>query len=210
LWQLGLYLENAWPGKHSDSVLAAAEQALIEADPATYFPAEFFELLSALGNEETALVLAESPLDHGAYASIALASLPEGAGLPALELQARQFEAGRDTIEGRLAIQLLAQQAPRYPQAAAALIELAERGAIPHDLWPYVLDLVAGNWTLTLEAPSSGVFGSHTYYRPEGDQVIYRVAPTPGAEDELQSQRLYVLDGLQPLAPPDLRANPGG
>jgi hypothetical protein len=52
--------------------------------------------------------------------------------------------------------------------------------------------------------------GSHTYYHPEGDQVIYRVAPVPGMDDGLESERLYLLDHLQPLAPPDLRPGPDG
>lgn len=204
VWQLGEYLETVQPGMYADVIRDAAERALIEAEPATYFPAEFYRLLGALGNEETALILAETQADRGAYASLALATIPDGDGLSALVQGARQFEAGRDTLEGRLAVQLLAQQATQFPQAAAALIDLAERGAIPHDLWPYVLDIVAGNWVLTMEQPSSGLIGSHTFYRPEGDQVIYRVAPLPGFDDGLQSERLYLLDRLQPLAPPGL------
>jgi hypothetical protein len=210
LWQLGQYLENVQPGKHADFILRAAEQALINAEPVTFFPAEFFQLLGALGNEETALLLAELQMERGPYASIALAAIPDGRGLPVLEQNARIFAAGRDTLEGRLAIQLLAQQAPQFPQAAAALIELAEQGTIPHDIWPYVLDIVAGHWLLTMEPPSGGLVGSHTFYRPEGDQVIYRVAPPPGADDGLQSERLFLLDRLQPLAPMDPGTNPGG
>jgi hypothetical protein len=204
--QLGQYLEFVQPGKYSEVILAAAEQTLIDTDPVTALPADFFLLLGALGTEETAMMLAELQEQYGAYASLALASIPDGAGLPSLAQDARLFEAGQDTLQGRLAVQLLAQMAPQFPQAAAALIELAERGAIPHDLWPYVLDLVAGNWELTLIEPQAGnLNGSHTFYRPEGNQVIYRASRSYGETDDgFQSQRLYLLNRLQPLAPPDL------
>ena len=210
VWRLARYLEAIQPGKYADTILATAEQALIEADPATFVPAEFFQLLGDLGNAETALLLAETSKYHGAYASMALVSIPDGSGLPALAEHARVFQAGRDTVEGRLAIQLLAQQAPQFPEAAAVLLELAEQGVIPNDVWPYVLDIIAGNWQMTLEPPSNGLIGSHTYYRPEGNQTIFRAVPLQDADDGLQSQRLYLLDRLQPLAPPGLGMNQEG
>ena len=129
-----------------------------------------------------------------------------------LEQDARAFEAGQDTLQGRLALQLLAQQAPQQPEAAAALIELAEQGVIPNGLWPYVLDIVAGSWEITVsEPPSDDLIGSHTYYHAEGNQVIYRVARH---EDDIgegrEEQRLHLLDRLQPFAPPDLVPAEGG
>ena len=204
--QLGQYLEAVQPGKYSEVVLAAAEQALIDADSATALPADFFLLLGALGTEETALLLSELQAQYGAYASLALALIPDGGGLLSLAQDARLFEAGQDTLQGRLAVQLLAQLAPQFPQAASVLLELAEKGAIPHDVWPYVLDIVAGSWELTLIQPQPGdLIGSHTFYRPEGNQVIYRAArPYGESGDSFQSQRLFLLDRLQPLAPPDL------
>lgn len=204
--QLGQYLETVQPGKYSEVILSAAEQALIDADPAAALPADFFLLVGALGTEETALLLSELQAQYGAYASLALALIPDGGGLSSLAQDARLFEAGQDTLQGRLAVQLLAQLAPQFPQAASVLLELAEKGAIPHDVWPYVLDIVAGNWELTLIEPRPGdLIGSHTFYRPEGNQVIYRAArPYGETGDGFQSQRLFLLDRLQPLAPPDL------
>ncbi len=201
--QLALYLEGVQPGKYSDSIRLAAEQTLIDTDPTSVLPPEFFTLLGEMGNQETAMLLAGTPLHDEAYASFALASIPDGSGLLRLEQDARLFEAGRDTLQGRLAIQLLAQKAPGSPRAAAALIELAEKGVIPNDVWPYLLDIVAGNWELTLlEPPSSQLVGSHTFFSPEGNQVIYRATLQPAqADDGLQSQRLYLLDRLQELAP---------
>ena len=205
--ELGLYLEGVEPGKYSDAVLLAAEQALIEADPTMMLPAEFFQLLGELGNEQTVLLLAEMPWHHRAYASIALASIPDGSGLATLEQDALAFAPDRDSIRGRVTIQLLAQMGPQYPDAAASLIKLAEQGAIPHDVWPRVLDIVAGNWELTLLEPMPGdLVWSHTFYHQVGDQVIYGATRRQDVTDDaLLAQRLYLLDQLQPLAPPSLR-----
>ena len=211
VWQLGQYLERVRPGSYSDAIRTAAERALIDSEAAIFLPAEFFQFLAELGNDQTALLLAALPMHLQAYGSLALAEIPDGSGIPLLAQDAREFQAGRDTAQGRLALELLAQQAPRFPEAASALLELAQQGVIPQDLWPSVLDLVAGSWVLTLTEPAAGdLVGSHTYYHPEGDQVIYRVAPVPGMDDGLESERLYLLDHLQPLAPPDLRPGPDG
>ena len=210
IWRLGQYLELTHPGRYSDSIRLAAEQALITADPQSFIPPEFYELLGIVGNADTAIVLAEAPLEQQAYAGLALAALPDGEGVSALERQASVFETGRDTLEGRFALQLLAQEAPRSPQAGAALVRLAETGSIPRDIWPYVLDLVAGNWVLSMNKPLPELLvGSHTYYGVAGNQVIWRVAPQPGeAIDGFEERRVYLLDQLQPFAPADLAWDP--
>lgn len=204
--ELGLYLEGVEPGKYSDAFLRAAEQALIEADPNMMLPAGFFQLLGELGNEQTVLLLAEMPWHHQVYASIALASMQDGSGLATLEQDALAFAAGQDSMHGRVAIQLLAQMGPQFPDAAASLIKLAEQGAIPHDVWPHVLDIVAGNWELTLLEPMPGnLVWSHTFYHRVGNQVIYGATRRQDVTDDpLLAQRLYLLDQLLSLMPPNL------
>ena len=211
MWQLGAYLETVNPGTYSEVIRSAAE-LVMEANPGVLLPPEFFLLLGELGNAQTAVLLGQAPPHQEAYAGLTLAELGDDSGLPILAEQARAFEAGRDTVQGRLAVQLLAQRAAQSPSAAAVLLELAERGVIPPDLWPHILDLVAGNWEFSLvEPPTELQVGSHTYYRPEGDQIIWRVARPPyGADDGLQAQRLYLLDRLQALIPEGLGLSPDG
>jgi hypothetical protein len=202
--QLALYLEGLQPGQYSDSIRLAAEQTLIDTPPSTPLTPEFYALLGELGTRETAILLAETPLHDDAYASFALAAIPDGSGLLQLEQEARLFEIGRETVQGDLAIQLIAQEAAEYTHAGETLLELAENGAIPNALWPYVLEIVAGNLELTLfEPPASQLAGSHTYFSPQGNQVIYRATLLPEQLDtNLQSQRLYLLERLQEYAPP--------
>ena len=206
VWRLGHYLESAQPGQYTDLIRSAAELSVVSSDSGAMLPPELFDLLGVLGNEHTADVLAQVPQSQEVYVCLSLADLADGRGLQVLEQRAGAFRDGRDTVQGRLALQLLAQEAPRYPGAVAILVDLAEQGLIPRDMWPFVLDIVAGNWALSLfEPPAELLIGSHTYYQPGGNQVIYRAAPDPYAEDdELDSQRLYPLDRLRPLTPPEL------
>jgi hypothetical protein len=73
-----------------------------------------------------------------------------------------------------------------------------------------VLDLVAGNWVLSMHKPPPELLvGSHTYYGNAGNQVIWRVAPDSNLPaDGSEEQRLLLLDQLQPLAPDDLAWDP--
>jgi hypothetical protein len=204
--ELGLFLEGVQPGKYSQAVLLAAEHALIEADSTTMLPAGFFQFLGELGNEGTVLLLAEMPWHHQAYASIALASIPDGSGISTLAQNAFAIASNRNSMHGRVAIQLLAQMGPQFSEAAASLIRLAEQGAIPLDVWPHVLDIVAGNWELTLLEPMpDDLVWSHTFFHQVGNQVIYGATRHQDATDnDLDAQRLYLLDQLMPLVPPGL------
>jgi hypothetical protein len=210
IWRVGEFLELIQPGRYTDGIRLAAEEALITADPQTFVPPEFFQLLGLVGNSETALVLAEVPLEQQAYASLALAALPDGGGVPILEGEARVFETGRDTLEGRLALELLAQEAPGSPQAATALVDLAKNGVVPRNLWPYLLDLVAGRWTLSMsEPPPELIVGSHTYFGTASNQVIWRVAPHPDDEpDGFEVERESLLYRLQLYMPDDIAWDP--
>ena len=169
-------------------------------------PAGFFQFLGELGNEETVLLLAEMPWHHQAYASIALASIPDGSGFATLEQEALALVTNPNSMHGRVALQLLAQMGPQFPEVATSLIKLAEQGAIPRDVWPHILDIVAGNWELTLLEPMPGdLVWSHTFFHQVGNQVIYGATRDQNATDDaLDAQRLYLLDQLMPLVPPGI------
>jgi hypothetical protein len=200
--RLAGYLEASRPGVYDREIRLAAEHALNAAGDDTPIPGQLFQYLGQTGDASIVPLLAGMPSHRDAYASVALALIADGNGLPLIESDARYFESGRDTMQGRLAVELLAQLAPRSPDAAAVLLELAERELIPEDIWPHVVELVEGRWELTLMPPGSGVMGTHTIYRPEGNQVIYRVARQEKDEDPaISDQRLGLLDSLRRLAP---------
>jgi hypothetical protein len=202
IWQLGRYLEQKQPGKYTDSVRLIAEEAFLHSDPATEIPGGFFQLLGETGNGETAYLLSDVPIHQDAYANFALAAIPDGSGIPMLEQEALLQGSGQPSTRSRLIIELLASQAFRNPEAGDVLIEMAERGLIPADTWPHVMAIVSGSLMLTLEPPAQGQLETHTIFRSEGNQVIYRVVrPLVDEPPDIADQRHQLLDSLQALAP---------
>jgi hypothetical protein len=200
--QLGLYLEANHPGQFTYSIRHVAEQALIGTDSYGDIPGQLFQLLGEVGDSSTISLLANIPMHQDAYASVALALLPDGSGIALLEQDARLFEIGQYTTHGRLAIELLAQQAHQYTDASNVLIDLARKNLIPSDIWPQVVSLLAGNQQLTLVPPAGGRISRNTIYRQQGNQTIYLTSrPREHETSEQINQRLYVLGQLQQLAP---------
>jgi hypothetical protein len=68
------------------------------------------------------------------YAPLALASLPEGAGVPSLVHMAEDPE-GTFRSSSRFALQMLAQLAPQNPDAAKALLAQVSAGKVPDTAW---------------------------------------------------------------------------
>jgi hypothetical protein len=199
---VGRFLQETSPGSHSAAVRQAVERAFHTAASPADLPGDLFQLLGETGDEFTLALLASMPMHRDAFASVALALLPDGSGIPLLEQDARLFEHGRQTTHGRLAIALLAQQAHRFPAAADVLLDLAGKNLIPDDMWAQLASLLAGDLQLSLIPPDRGRFATHTIFRPEGDQVMYLTPVTPSYEnfDEIR-QRLALLDILQESAP---------
>lgn len=206
IWQIGHYLEQNHPGKYTDSIRGVAEQALIAADVAGDVPGELFQLLGEVGNEGTVELLAQMPRHQEAYASSALALISDGSGLSLLEWDTRSLNSGHPTTQGRLAVELLAQQAYQNLQALNVLIELSQNGSIPSDMWPHILSLSAGRKQITLVPPDGGLLSSwRIIYSPEGNQTLY-IADRSGETESLETieQRLEALWQLQQVAPKTL------
>jgi hypothetical protein len=201
--QLGRYLEANHPGKYTQLIRTAAEQALTGADSFADIPGSLFQLLGEIGDTSTISLLVDMPMHRDAYVSVALALLPDGSGIPLLEQDARLFEIGQYTTHGRLAIELLAQQAYQFSDAAKVLIDLANKNLIPSDLWPQVVALLAGEQRITLVPPAGSQTAWNTIYRSQGNQALYLATRSPEQETSEQiDRRLYVLGQLQQLAPP--------
>ena len=201
--ELGRYLGQHSPGVHDGAIRAAAELSLLSAASLSEVPGELFQLLGEYGDAGTVNLLADMPWHRDAYASVALALIPDGSGMGFLVRDARLFGQGQSTTHARLAIELLAQQAHLSPDAAEALLELAERGLIPTELWPDVLAAAAGEQYLSLVRPVSCLQSVHTIFRPEGDQSLYRVKRIgpPPEEAWVEEFRLAVLEALLQFAP---------
>jgi hypothetical protein len=139
-------LEEEEPGAHGEQVIQAirnalqwAERAPIEESPDV---GPLFDLLHAYGGPQAVAVLEQSLPEWGEYALIALADLPEGAGIPRLTALAGAADA--PVANSVLPFQVLAQTTVLYPEAGDALLDLARAGQIPDQVWGAVGEALEG------------------------------------------------------------------
>jgi hypothetical protein len=139
-------LENEEPGVHGDEVMEAVANALHGAvqAPVKESPdvGPLFDLLRGYGGDDAVAVLEACEPEWREYSLIALAGLPDGAGIPSLTAFAETPDgAAKDPV---LPFQMLAQAALQYPEAGDAIVDLARDGQIPDDVWNAMGDAFAG------------------------------------------------------------------
>jgi hypothetical protein len=139
-------LEKEEPGVHSEEVIQAIGNALQWAEHATAkeLPdvSPLFDRLRAYGGEQAVAVLERSVPQWGEYALIALAGLPDGAGIPSLTALAGTADA--PVANPVLPFQILAQTTVHYPEAGDALVDLARAGQIPDQVWGAMGEALGG------------------------------------------------------------------
>ena len=135
---LARILEREQPGAHREEMIHAASEALRAAEhgpPPDVGP--LFDLLASDGTGPALAELERSAPRWEAYALIALADVPDGAGIPSVAALAR----GADS---QLAFRVLAQTGGQYGDAGDALLDLARAGRIPDGTWPAIGEALAG------------------------------------------------------------------
>ena len=139
-------LASEEPAGHSDTLLRAVDDALLDAEEA---PAEatsdvgpLFDVLRGCRGEAAVDVLERSVPRWGEYALIALAGLPDGAGLPSLTAMASTPDA--PVADSALPLRILAQTTAQYSEAGATLLDLAREGRIPDDDWAAMGEALGG------------------------------------------------------------------
>jgi hypothetical protein len=134
------------PGIHRGEVIDAIGDALQSAEqaPAKASPdvAPLFDLLRTFGGEQAVTTLEASVPQWGEYAVIALAGLPEGAGISSLAALAGSADG--PMLNPVLPFQMLAQATAQYPEAGDALVGLAAAGQIPDDAWDVLGQALGG------------------------------------------------------------------
>ena len=145
---LSAYLESQQPGQYRQLELTAAQEALAQAArgqiPGRDMSA-LFELLQAYGTPDVVGDLEKAVARWNYYATLALAGLPNGAGIPTL-IKLSQDSALAVMGNGDFALRPLAQVAMLYPEAAQALIDNARQNRIPDKAWATVSASLAGSY----------------------------------------------------------------
>src|SRR2546421_5511118 len=133
-------LEKLAPGEHRQEAIEAARDALAMAANGQLEGADvapLFEVLRSYGDTSVVSDLMQAAKQWNYYSAIALAQLPDGAGIPTLIEMAPAPSSGRVN-----ALEMLTQMSAQYPEARAALVEQARANKISPNMWPYLTPLL--------------------------------------------------------------------
>jgi hypothetical protein len=195
--RLADYLEQQAPGQYRQQTISAVTELLAIAAKgklAGWDMGPLFPVLAKYG-DPAAVQQVQSQWKY--YATMSLAGLEGGAGVPAL---IRQVQAPAGS-KNDFAFQMLAQQASGSPDATAALMEQAHNNQIPDSAWREIAMGLAGDqyfmgtqWD-TPPAPGT-VPGLKTYHIEAGNQNFYSLPLSSTGGDSHMEQRLSVIDQL--------------
>lgn len=193
-------LEEAAPGQYRQETIDAARQSLAMAAEGKLGDkdlAPVFQVLQGNGDASVAADLERAVTNWNWYAMMALAGLPSGQGIPSLLKFAQ--DSSSETGQNKLALQMLAQSSPQYPQAASALVDMARQNQIPDNAWRQVATGLTDK-QYQFQPMDPGASGGAIEYGNSvpggGPQRLYNIPlPNDGSAPDL-SQRLAIIDQL--------------
>jgi hypothetical protein len=198
-------LEETAPNQYRAQELAAAQEVLAQAQTGQWKGGDMsalFETMQAVGDASIVADLKQAVNKWNYYATLALAGLPNGAGIPAL-IELAQNPDISSLGTGDFALRPLAQVALQYPAAASALVDQARQNQIPDAAWPTVIASLSGTYIQY----GNQIFGStaapQSWTEPEILQRInllnqlVGVTANPTARQSMQ-QTIVALSGRLP------------
>ncbi len=194
-------LESMAPGgEHRQEVAQAAREALDMAahgDLKGYDVGPLFQVLQQAGGVDSVAEFEKASGQWNYYSTMALASLPDGAGIPSL-IRMAQGTSGARTI----AFEMLAQTATQYPEARAALVDMARREGIPPTTWAYLGSVLGGDQYQFADAVWQAAQDGHRVVRMKtgsirhGNQGFYQGPPIGGFTPEQINQQTALIDEM--------------
>jgi hypothetical protein len=197
--QLAQVLDQQAPGQYRQQTVSAVNEVLGMASkgqlPSDWDVGTLFKVLETYGDASTASTLQQMQGSWRYYATMTMAGLQNGEGVPGLIHEVQDASPG-----GRqdFALQMLAQVAAQYPDAGAALVQQASSGQIPDGAWSRIVMGLAGDQYQLGQPPGTGPNGEippgvKTYHIGVGNQNFYS---TPLASDAQVQQRLSLIEQL--------------
>src|SRR5258708_5104360 len=185
-------LEEAAPGQFSQETLNSVRETLAQAakgDLGKRDVGPLFQVLQTLGDATVAADLQKNAGQWNYYATMTLATLPEGAGVPALiDMIKDSTQAGSG--KNNFALQMLAQISPQYPDAAAALLEQAKLNQIPDRAWRQIATGLSGDQYQFAKdltdgsVPARSLSDLKFYHIEYGNQNFYSTPVTMNWQEE--------------------------
>jgi hypothetical protein len=195
-------LEALDPGQHREEALNAAREALAQA--ATGQLGDVGPLFAVLQTYGDSSVLADldRPLPQwDYYATMALAGLPDGIGVPTLIRQMQDPEHS-GSANNNFRFQVLAQLAGQYPEAGAALLDQARLNQISDSGWRKVaIGLASDQYQLTnpllnINYPPVATPGLKSYHIHNGNQNFFSTPILESGSGEQIAQRVALINQL--------------
>lgn len=208
--QLAQHLETLAPGEHRQEATQAAREVLAlaaEGQLEGTDVAPLFEVFQRYGDTTAPAELEQVAGQWKYYATLALAGLSDGGGIPSLVRLVEEESPAKPA-----ALEMLAQLASQSPDARAALLEQVRANRIPDSTWPRLVSPLTGDRYGILDSvyedvPSAEAPGVKTFHIQYGNQNYYTVPRTTSTPEQL-SQRRALLDDLEAITtdPAALRA----
>ncbi len=196
-------IESMAPGEHRQELMNAARQTLAmaaEGQLQGYDVGPIFEVFQLYGDPTVTTDLQKALGQWQYYSAIALARLPEGAGIPTL-IQMAQGGSSRD-----IALEMLAQTALQYPDARAAFLEQVRADKISPRHWPYLASVLGGDQYQFVDsvwyAAGNGEYVDRlkTAHIVFGNQNFYQGSPIGGWISDQLNQQMTLIDELLAVA----------
>jgi hypothetical protein len=197
--QLAKNLEKLAPGAYQSDMLDAARQTLAQ-NASGNLPgsdvAPLFQVLQHYGGADVVADLEGSATQWNHYAMIALAQLPDGAGVPAL-IQIATGQEGSSSGTRLAALQTLASMTPNSADARASLLDLARQGSLSPYEWAALVPFLGGNQTVYQDSTfGNSVAGInptqlHATYISSSGQSIWTV-PLAMTPQQIPEQEKFI------------------
>ena len=195
-------LEEASPGHYRGQALAAAReglQAAVSANNPQLDVAPLFEVFQRYG-DASAIPELEAAMDRWRYyATIALANLPDGAGIPSI---LRQADPGSGSGNRLIALEMVAQLAGDNAAAREALINQVKANQIAPDLWSSLTSPLAGDQYFPVDSAITqypqlqSASDVKTTHLASGNQNFYTLPGYRSLTPEVIAQRVALVDEL--------------
>jgi hypothetical protein len=197
-------LEERAPGQYRQEILNAVRETLTMASQEqlhSFDVGPLFQLIQTYGDASVVAELQANLSQWKYYGAMALANLPEGAGIPALVQIAQDASHSPETSRS-FALEMLAQSAAQYPEARAALLEQARLNQIPSPAWREIALILAGDQyqfghQLSANGGSPGSDSTIQNYHVQSGQQNFAMVPLADTWSVAQiSQQVAVIDQL--------------
>lgn len=196
--QIARSLEAQAPGFYRQEILASANELYGLASKGLvddFDVGPIFQVMRDYGDSTVIAQIEEGLQKWPYYATLGLAGLSDGAGIPTLLREGEQLKA--NPLHAEFALKALGQSAAQKPDVANALLQHAQSGMIQDRAWLKIVDGIVGSqFEFGMADPKNKYPGVTTFRLPDGNQEYHSIPFTAAVSPEMAAQRQQLLEKL--------------